>query len=383
MTDFYEILGVSKNASPEVIKKAYRKLALQYHPDKNPGSKEAEEKFKEASRAYEVLSDPDKRAHYDRFGNDGPGMGGSGFQDINDIFQNFGDIFEGMFGGGAGAGAGGASFGFGGVNARRGPRRGADLSATVEISFVESAFGCERDVKIDRTSHCGSCTGTVANPGTQPVTCAQCRGRGSVIRSQGFFSVSSPCPQCRGQGVEIKEKCPACMGSGKVREKKVLKVKIPPGVAHGNRVRLVTEGDDGDRGGPSGDLYIEIQVANDPRFERVDQDIVTQVEVSLAQAVLGTRVEVETLKGRTFIDIPRGTQSFERIRLAGQGFPSLKGYGRGDHFIEVHVKVPKKLSPRQEELMREFAVLSEDEVAKPVVGFFQRFKKRSGDPSKH
>jgi molecular chaperone DnaJ len=367
-TDYYEILGVPKNANGEVIKKAYRQKALKFHPDKNPGSKESEEKFKEASRAYEVLSDPEKRAHYDRFGAEAPGFRGQGFQDINDIFSSFGDSFEGMFGQ---------------TNQRTGPRRGADLTTTLDITFTEAALGVERELDIERSVNCRECSGTGAKKGTTPQQCTRCRGRGSVCHSQGFFSVSSTCPQCGGTGSEVKDKCEVCKGQARVKERKKIQFKIPPGIATGQRIRLAQEGEGGGRGGPAGDLFVEILVRNDARFVREGDDIISQVSVTLTQAILGVRMEVETVKGKEFIDIPKGTQPGERIKLAGQGFPSIKGYSRGDHYFEIKVEVPKKLTRRQEELIREFAAISDDVVNRPVSGFFERFKKRSVDPSKH
>jgi molecular chaperone DnaJ len=371
MTDFYEILGVPKNASPEGIKKAYRKLALKFHPDKNPGSKEAEEKFKEAARAYEVLSDPEKRSHYDRYGSAGGGQyGGQGFQDINDIFQNFGDIFGDIFGQSRGS-------------KNRGPRRGADLSTTIEVDFVQSAFGIEREIQFHRLVNCQDCSATGAKKGTSAQTCTQCGGRGSIFHSQGFFSVSSTCSRCRGSGNMILEKCPSCEGAGRKTAQRTLKVKIPPGINTGGKLRLVGEGEEGERGGPPGDLYVEVYVAPDARFVREGNDVVSRIKVTMSQAALGTRLEVETLKGREFIDIPKGTQPGDRIRLPGLGFNSLKGYNRGDQFIEVSVSIPEKLTRRQEELMREFAAISDDVVNRPVAGFFERFKRKPVDPSKH
>lgn len=376
MTDYYEILGVPKNSSPEAIKKAYRKLALKYHPDKNPGSKEAEEKFKEAARAYEVLSDQKKRSHYDRFGHQAQGGfdASGGFQDINDIFANFGHIFEDLF-----RAQGGAE--------RKRSRRGADLSTTIEISFMESAQGIERDLEFNREVNCHTCHGTGAKKGTHPQTCERCQGRGNVFHSQGFFSVGRTCPECRGEGMVIKEKCHSCHGHRRTHEKRKLNVKIPPGVSTGSRLRLVSEGEEGGPGAPRGDLYVEIYVKPDERFKRLDNDVHSIITIALSQAVLGTRLEVETLKGREFIDIPKGTQPGDKIVLAGQGFPALKGYGsnygRGDHFIEVQVRVPQKLTRRQEELMREFAALSDDVVNRSVAGFFQRFKRKTFDSSKH
>jgi molecular chaperone DnaJ len=381
-----KILGLPKNSTPEAIKKAYRKLALQFHPDKNPGSKEAEEKFKEASRAYEVLSDPKKRTQYDRYGAESPQFRGQGFQDINDIFANFGDIFEDIFSGAkTSSGGSGFSFGFGntGTKQNTAPKRGADLTTSIDISFIEGATGVEREISFDRTTTCMDCHGSGAKKGTLPETCSHCRGRGSIIHSQGFFSVSSSCPQCRGTGKQIKEKCNSCQGGGRVQERKKLKFKVPPGIITGQRVRLPGEGEGGDRGGTAGDLYVEVLVHSDPRFLREGNDLVSHITISMAQAILGVRLEVQTLKGQEFIDVPKGTQSKDRIKLAGQGFTSLKGYNRGDHFIEVKVEIPKKLTPRQDALIREFAAISNEIVNRPVAGFFQRFKKRTADSSKH
>ncbi|MDZ4677907.1 MAG: molecular chaperone DnaJ [Oligoflexia bacterium] len=366
MNDFYEILGVPKNATQDGIKKAYRQKALKFHPDKNPGSKEAEDKFKEAANAYEVLGDPEKRSQYDRYGNTGPQMNGQGFQDINDIFQNFGDIFGDIFGQARG-----------GTNASNSrPRKGADLTTTIEISFVESATGVEREIQFNRLIHCQDCNATGAKKGTQVQTCSQCHGKGSVFHSQGFFSVSSTCSKCRGKGKVILEKCPACDGNGRKNAKRNLKVKIPPGINTGGRLRLSSEGEEGEKGGPAGDLYVEIYVTPDKRFKRDGNDVISNLTVTMTQAILGTRIEVETIKGREFVDIIKGIQNGDRIKLPGQGFTSVRGYGRGDHFIEVTVKVPEKLTRRQDEIMREFAAISDDVVNRPVAGFFERFKRK-------
>lgn len=376
MLDYYEILGVPKNASGEVIKKAYRKIALQHHPDKNPGSKESEEKFKQASQAYEVLSDPQKRAQYDRFGHAG-GNFGAGFQDVNDIFSSFSDIFEDLFGGATGQRG----------RRRQGPQRGADLTTTIDVSFVEAALGCERPLIFERTVACIKCHGTGGKAGQAPEACPRCHGQGNIFHSQGFFSVSTPCPQCRGQGEIIREKCSSCHGEGRKKERRELKIKVPPGVDTSSRLRLTSEGEGGRLGGSPGDLIVEVVVNSDPRFSRLGDDIISRLSVTLTQAVLGTKIEIETIRGREFIDIPRGTQPGDKIRLNGQGFPSLKGYSRGDHIIEIDVKIPKKLTRRQEELIREFAILSDDVVNRPVSGFFERFKRkgpsRPGDKPKH
>ncbi|MCC6276539.1 MAG: molecular chaperone DnaJ [Oligoflexia bacterium] len=378
MLDYYKTLGVSKNASQEEIKKAYRKLAFKFHPDKNPGSKEAEDKFKEAAQAYEVLGDPQRRRQYDTFGSTAGNRGFSGhqFENVEDIFSAFGDIFEGFFGD-FGAQAEGRS------SRSRRPRRGGDLSTTLEVSFVESARGCEKEIRFEREVNCESCKGTGAKAGTQPDVCTRCKGAGQILHAQGFFSVRTHCPNCQGKGSVIKAKCGTCHGSGRKKELRKVVVKVPPGVQTGSRLRLESEGEEGDYGAAKGDLLIELVVPSDPRFERVDNDIVSKLVISASQAILGTRMEVELINGRQFIDVPKGTQPGDEVRIPGQGFPSLKGYGRGDHVIQFQVKIPKKLTRRQEELMREFAVLSDDVVNRPVTGFFDRFKKKSTDKRSH
>lgn len=382
MHDFYKVLGVSKNASQEEIKKAYRKLALKFHPDKNPGSKEAEDKFKEAASAYDTLGDPEKRARYDRFGHAGrhaghPGGGGfhaQGFENVEDIFSAFGDVFEGFFGQGG--------FNPQGAGKKR-THRGSDLSTTLEITFLESVKGTEKNLKFEKEINCTHCHGEGREPGTQPEKCAHCKGSGQVLHAQGFFSVRTGCPKCHGRGEIIKTPCAKCQGHGRAKTLKHIVVKVPPGVQTGSRIRLTSEGEEGSVGASSGDLYIDMIVHEDPRFTREGDDIITHISVSVSQAILGTKLEVETTQGRTFIDIPKGTQPGDRITLAGQGFPSLKGYGRGDQYVQVKVVIPKKLTKRQDELMREYAVHADDIVNKPVSGFFDRFKRKPPTKGTH
>lgn len=372
--DFYEILGVPRNADQASIKKAYRGLAMKFHPDKNPGNKEAEEKFKEAAAAYEVLSNEEKRAKYDRFGHaafsqGGGGGGFQGFTDINDIFSSFGDIFGDIFGeqmGGRQRGGG-----------RRRPQRGADLRYMLDIELKDAVEGCEHEVKFESEDHCGACNGSGSDPKHQPETCITCRGTGQIVRAQGFFSMASTCPTCRGEGMKITHPCKSCHGKGRVEAKRKIKVKVPPGVDNGTRLRVTSEGEGGFYGGPAGDLYVEIRVKDDKRFERQENDLIGSVEVSYLQAILGAQVEVETLKGREFIEIPAGTQPGTMIKLGGKGVPSLRGYGRGDMYFEVKVKIPTKLSKREEESLREMAEAQGENVNKKARGFFGTSKKKT------
>ncbi len=366
--DYYEILGVQKNADQDTIKKAFRKLALKYHPDKNPGNKEAEEKFKEAASAYEVLSDPGKRQRYDQFGHaafsQGAGAGGAGFHNMDDIFSSFSDIFGDFFGGGAGG-------------RRRNPdapRAGANLRYSLEVELKDAINGIEKEIEFDNEVACGTCHGSGAKAGSQPEVCSHCNGTGQVVRTQGFFSVSTTCPHCHGKGTVITDPCETCEGSGRARDKKKLAVKIPPGVDTGTRIRLNGEGEGGYNGGPAGDLYVEIYVAEDSRFERDGNDLFGEVKVSYVQAILGAEIEVDLVEGKTHIEIPAGTQPGEAIAIRGKGVPSLRGYGRGDLYYNVNVEIPKKLSEKEEKLLRDIADDRFESTKKPVSGFFSRLK---------
>jgi len=344
--DYYEILGVSRNASEEEIKKSYRKLALKYHPDRNPGNKEAEEKFKEAAEAYEVLRDPEKRSLYDRFGHEGlRGTGFSGFTGFDDIFSSFSDIFSDFFGFGTSTRS----------RSRTSAQAGADLRYDLSISFLDAAFGKDTEIEINKLERCTTCRATGLKPGTSPAICPYCQGRGESTRSQGFFTMSSTCSYCRGEGQIINDPCPDCRGKGRVRIKKRLSVKIPPGVESGSRLRLRAEGEEGVNGGPRGDLYIFIYVEPHEFFQRQGNDIICQIPISFPQAALGAEIEVPTLNGNKKVTIPKGIQSGEVVYLKGEGIPYLRGGGRGDQIIQVMVKTPTKMTKRQEELLREFA----------------------------
>ena len=348
--DYYQILGVEANASEDEIKKSYRKLAMQYHPDRNPGNKEAEEKFKEAAEAYEVLSDPEKRDIYSRYGHEGlNGAGYRGFSGFEDIFSSFGDIFGDVFG-----------FNAGRSRSRTAARAGADLRYDLRISFMDAALGSSTEIKLRKQILCSSCQGSGCAPGTSPQVCGLCQGRGQVTQSSGFFSISSTCPQCRGQGGMITTPCPECSGGGKVTVEKTVQLKIPAGVETGSRLRLRGEGEEGEHGGPNGDLYVFLDVENHEVFERNGDDIYCRAPITFLQATLGGTVEVPTLAGTEKLKIPRGTQPGRIFRLKGKGIPHLRGYGRGDHLIETVVTVPTNLTRKQEELLKEFDRLSSE-----------------------
>ncbi len=345
--DYFRILGVSRDASEEEIKKSYRKIAMLYHPDRNPENKEAEEKFKLASEAYEVLRDPEKREIYDRYGIEGlKGTGFTGFRGFDDIFSAFGDIFEDFFG-------------FGSPYKRRTrARQGADLRYDLKISFYEAAFGIETEIDIPKIAMCEECNGTGAKPGTYPTQCPNCKGTGQVTRSQGFFTISTTCGQCHGDGKFIPHPCKECRGAGKVRKDKKIQIKIPPGVDMGSKLRIRGEGEPGERGGPPGDLFVFIYVEPHDFFSREGDEILCQIPISFPQAALGAEMEIPTLNGKKKISIPKGTESGEILRIKGEGFPKLKGYGRGDQLVQVIVKTPKNLTKRQEEILREFEEVS-------------------------
>jgi molecular chaperone DnaJ len=346
--DYYEILGVHRNASEEEIKKAYRRMALNFHPDRNPDNQEAEEKFKEASEAYEVLRDPNKREIYDFYGHDGlKSTGFTGFRGFDDIFSSFSDIFDDFFG-------------FSTRASRRGMSAGADLRYDLRISLLDAAFGLDTEIEITKNEQCDACKGTGAQPGTSPEICPQCQGRGQVNRSHGFFTISAACSYCHGEGTIITNPCGTCGGTGVVKKQKQVSLHVPPGVDTGSRLRLRGEGAEGERGGPSGDLYVIIYVDPHEFFERQGDDIICRIPISFAMAALGGEIEVPTLNGAKKIQIPQGTQSGEIFKLRGEGIPHLQRRGRGEQIIQVAVQVPKKLTKKQEELLREFAVLEEE-----------------------
>lgn len=366
--DYYDILGVPRTASFDEIKKAYRKLALRYHPDRNPGDKDAEERFKEAAEAYEVLQDPEKRKIYDLHGHEGvAGMGFRGFTSQEDIFSAFNDLFGELFGFSAGYRSHGSGFG---------PEQGADLRYDLTISFEEAAKGTDKEIEIIRAESCGECRGTGLNPGSQPVTCHLCGGRGQVIRTEGFFRIATTCPNCKGRGSIITNPCRACGGQGKVRKNQRVKVRIPAGADTGSRLRLRGEGEAGLRGGQRGDLYIVLHVEPHEFLERHGNDIYCRIQINMVQAALGDEIDILTLDGRQRFKIPAGVQPGETFRLKGLGVPDLRGFGRGDQIIEVSIKIPEKLSERQKELLREFASLEKE---KDEGGIFKRFFKRFED----
>lgn len=363
--DYYEVLGVSRGASTPEVKRAYRKAALQYHPDRNPGDAEAEDRFKEAAEAFEVLSDPQKRDLYDRFGHEGPSRAGfSGFSSPEDVFSHFGDLFGDLF----------ENLGFG---ARRGagPRRGPDMKVELRLGLGDVFEGGEHDITVPRREPCEDCEGTGAREGTRPETCPQCGGNGQVIHRQGFFTLQTTCPACRGEGKIITNPCPGCSGTGVVEKETTLTVNVPAGVDDGQTLRIMGRGHPGEHGGPPGNLYVVLRVQPDPRFVRDEYDVHSKVQVSMFQAALGTAVEVDTLEGLHTIDIDPGTQPGDTVKLRGKGIPVLGGRGRGDHHVHVEVVVPDQLSEAEDQALREVAQARGEAVAEPRKGLFS-FRKR-------
>lgn len=359
--DYYEVLGVSRDATAEEIKKAYRKVALATHPDRNPGDETAVERFKEASEAFEVLRHPEKRARYDRFGHAGvAGNGGPVFTDLGDIFGAFGDIFGEFFGGTA--------------SGRRRPQRGHSLHTTLEIDFLEAARGCTRKLEIQREELCSVCDGSGAKPGTTPVTCDYCAGQGRIVQSQGFFRVQTTCPACRGEGTIIRERCPACGGTGRETRTVQLEVNIPPGVDTGMQLRLHGEGEPGPHGGPRGDLYVELQVRPHSFFQREGKNLTCTIPITYTQAALGSTFEIPLLEGTHTLTIPPGTQPGETFVLRKLGLPDPHGGRPGDIIVTVQVEVPHKLSDEQEELLRKLAELEQSEVTPQRKSFLEKLK---------
>jgi molecular chaperone DnaJ len=345
--DFYEILGVAKNASEEDIKKAYRKLAMKYHPDRNPDNKEAEEKFKEVKEAYEMLTNPEKREAYDRYGHAGvdPNMGAGGFGGgfgAGGFGDAFGDIFGDIFGGGG--------------RQRSGPQvyRGADLRYNLEISLEQAAHGFDTTIRVPSWDKCDTCHGSGAKPGTSPVTCSTCHGHGQVRMQQGFFSIQQTCPKCHGSGKVIPEPCAACGGAGRIKRNKTLEVKIPAGIDNGMRIRSTGNGEPGTNGGPPGDLYVEIHIKPHPVFQREGDDLHCEMPISFSKAALGGEIEVPTLSGKVSFTVPEGTQSGKTFRLKGKGIKGVRSGYLGDLFCHVVVETPVKLTDKQKELLREF-----------------------------
>ena len=373
--DYYEVLGVPKTASDDELKKAYRKLAKQYHPDMNPGDKEAEAKFKEVNEAYEVLSDKDKRAKYDQFGHAGVdpnfGAGGFGGFDMGDI--DLGDIFGSFFGGG-----------FGGQRQAdpNAPKRGASIRASITISFAEAMSGCEKELNVPRMESCDSCHGTGCAPGTTAEVCPDCRGTGQVRIQRGgggfAFSTTAPCSKCRGTGKLIHQPCTGCRGSGEVRRQRKIKVRVPAGIYDGQTISMRGQGNSGANGGPAGDLLVNVAVLPDSRFERDGNDLYTQRQVSFTQAALGAELDIETIDGKVKYNLPAGTQPGTVFRLRGKGAPSVNGRGRGDQYVTVQIQVPTNLTSQQRDVLLAYAQAMGESTpapATPVKDFFKKKKK--------
>ncbi|HAC89603.1 MAG TPA: molecular chaperone DnaJ [Planctomycetaceae bacterium] len=360
--DYYEVLQVSRTASDGEISKAYRRLAIKYHPDSNPDDQDAVVKFKECAEAYEVLSDAQKRSRYDQYGHAGIEGQAGGFQDVGDIFEAFGDMF------------GGTIFEdfFGGGRSRHRASRGADLRCDVALSLEEAAQGCTKQVRLTRHSRCGTCSGSGAAAGSQPQACNRCRGTGQIVQATGILRVQTTCPQCRGSGRIITTPCNDCDGAGVVPDAVVLEVQIPPGVDDGMRVRLSGEGQPSPNGGLAGDAYCFIQVRPHKIFKRDGHDLIVQVPLSYCQAVLGTDIEIPTLNGKQTISIPAGTQSGEIFRLRGQGMPDPRSRARGDLLVHTFVEIPKKVSGQQEELLRKLAAMDDEHVTPHRQTFLDR-----------
>ena len=362
--DYYEVLGVHKNASESELKKAFRRLAVKYHPDKNRDDKASEEKFKEINEAYEVVSDPQKRATYDQFGHSMGGQGGGGFSDSGFGSGGFGDIFEDVFGDFFGGGGGRRSSG----------QRGSDLRYNMNISFEEAAFGKETTIKIPSAENCSHCNGS----GGKTETCSRCKGSGQIRMQQGFFAVNRPCSHCSGRGRIIIDPCVKCRGKGRIEITKTLSVKIPAGIDSGMRLRVSGEGEPGVGGAPAGDLYVVIEVDEHPFFMREENELVCELPISFAQAALGDEIEAPTLNGKVRLKIPAGSQPGKVLRLKGKGFPDARGYGRGDQHIVLKVEIPRKLTERQKELLREFEEESGEESNPMRKGFFDKVKELFG-----
>jgi molecular chaperone DnaJ len=375
--DYYQVLGVDKNASPDDIKRAYRRLAIKYHPDKNPGDKEAEEKFKECAEAYEVLSDPEKRKQYDQFGHEG--LRGSGMHDYSKMrWQDIGSIFEDMFGsddffssifGGYGRRAG----------TRSGPSRGYDLETTVELTLQEIAKGTEKTIQFTRQDTCPECNGTGSAKGSKPIKCPTCNGSGQVARGGGFFQMVSSCRQCGGTGQIISDPCKKCKGSGRIPKRRTVNIKVPPGVHEGQGIRVAGEGEPGRGGGPNGDLYCYVRVKPHEFFERSGNDLSVAVPVSFTQATLGTTIEVPTLDGKRKLKIPAGTQYGRTLRIEGQGLPDIRTHRTGDLYVQILIETPTKLNSEQQDLLRKFAETENKNFSPKTTSFFEKLKKHFGE----
>ncbi len=365
--DYYELLGVHRNAGDAELKRVYRRLAHQYHPDKNPGDKASEEKFKEINEAYEVLSDPQKRAYYDQYGT-APGAQGTG---AGGYGAGMGDIFGDIFGEFFGASRGGTR-----------AMAGEDLRYNLKISFSDAAFGTTTKIRVPRWERCPDCDGTGAKSKDKIVICTACHGTGQIRMQQGFFSISRTCSRCGGEGKQITDPCNTCRGRKRVERERTLSIKVPAGVETGTTIRLSGEGEMGTYGGPPGDLYVYLMVEEHPLFQREGQDIICAVPVSFGQAALGAEIEVPTLVGSTKLKIPAGTQPGQTFRLKGKGFPHLRGSGIGDQVCKIMVEVPSKLTAKQKELLHEFDRLSGENATPITQGFFDKVKEIFGEKAK-
>jgi molecular chaperone DnaJ len=371
--DYYETLGVPRGASDEEIKKAYRKLAVKFHPDKNPGDHAAEENFKELGHAYEILSDPQKRAAYDQYGHAafdprararGGGFAGGGFHDPFEVFRDVfggagGSIFENLFGGGQDP---------------NGPQRGDDLRYDMQLTLEEAALGCEKEISVTKPDQCDHCHGAGAEPGSKTRTCGTCGGRGQVLTSRGIFSIAQTCPHCKGAGRILEKPCKQCAGSGKHERTSKIKLRIPAGVESNSRLRSSGNGEAGTRGGPHGDLYVFLQVKQHEIFQREGDDLLCEVPVSFIQATLGAEIEVPTLQGKATVKIPAGTQPGTILRLKGRGVKNLQGHGQGDLHVRVQVEVPTRLTAEQMAKLQEFAALCDENVNPISKSFFEKAK---------
>jgi molecular chaperone DnaJ len=373
--DYYEVLGVDKGADAQTLKKAYRKLAMQYHPDRNPDNPEAEAKFKEINEAYEVLSDDTKRANYDQFGHDGPqgfggaggfgGFGGFGGGGVEDIFDMFGDMFGGGFGGSS-------------RPRRRGPERGADIRQDITITFEEAAFGVKKSIKINRTEECSECNGSGAKSGTSKKTCPTCNGAGEVRTAQrtpfGNIMSTRVCSTCQGDGEVLESPCPKCNGQGKTRKVKTIEIDIPAGIDNDQMIKLSNQGDVGSKGGPRGDLYVAVRVMPHTLFTRDGFDIYFEMPITFAQAALGDEVEIPTLHGNVIYNIPEGTQTGTVFRLREKGIQKMRSNSKGDQYVKVIVDTPKKLNDKQKQLLKEFARECGEEVHEKKKSFGQKIE---------
>jgi len=375
--DYYEVLGVGRNASADDIKRAYRRMAMKYHPDKNPDDKEAETKFKECAEAYEVLSDPEKRQRYDQFGHEG--LRGMGMRDYTHMrWQDIGSIFEDIFGG---LGGFGDLFGMAGQRRARqtGPMRGYDLETSVELTLNDIAQGAEKTIEFTRQDICGECNGTACAKGTKPGRCPACNGTGQITRGGGFFQMVSTCPQCRGSGQVITNPCKKCRGTGRVPKKRIVSVKIPPGVHEGQGIRVASEGEPGRGGGPRGDLYCYVRIKPHEFLQRDGNDIIAVVPISFTQATLGATIDVPSLNGTKALKIPPGAQFGNIFRIKGQGLPDMRTGRTGDQLVQITIETPTKLNAKQQELLREFAKTENKTVSPKSKSFFEKLKKHFGN----